>query len=689
MELTRPVLRIKNMQTQLLTSKSFQLGTLFATAFLAAAPAQAEGEVTRLDSIMVSANKQAQPLDSVNGTVQVKTGEELEEAGVETVQDLEKVFSGLLIRTRGNRAYAGSTIRGISSPDYYNPSIQLYVDGVPQDSAFFTQPLVNVERVELLKGPQGTLYGRNAHGGVINIITKEPGKGVDARVEGTYASLTREAALTMAGPLVEDWLYGDVSLKRFDDVGQITDVATGDKHADNATDFIGSGRLHFRPKDSDFRASLSFSHEDLDSHEELYLREDNLNDLEYNSATDGEYHLKRKVNTYALNMDYDMERSVLSSITSYQDRQMDRIMQGLNYAEDQTQFSQELRLVTDYTDDLNSVVGAYFQSIDFVRRQPGYPGYYGDSKNKVQNRSYALFGEANYAFAPKWDLTAGVRWSQEDAKIDFNQQAPSAYGFDNDKTFTDVSPKLSIGWEPRRNDRLYAVVSKGFKPGGFNHAVTNADDREPYDSETSVNTELGWRSQMLGNRLALNASVYYISVSDTQIYVGPVGYQVIRNAGDARSYGLDLDINWQMTDAFTLTAGLNQGKSEFVNAQDPMTNENYDGHNLPYAPETSALLQGRYQFDQAWVPAKLALMAGVHYYSDIYFNESNTLKQPGYQTWDVSFEMAFHNGLALRAFVDNLTDEIYRTSSFQFGVNDVRSTVGLGRNVGLTASMEF
>ncbi len=116
---------------------------------------------------------------------------------------------------------------------------------------------------------------------------------------------------------------------------------------------------------------------------------------------------------------------------------------------------------------------------------------------------------------------------------------------------------------------------------------------------------------MLGNRLALNASVYYISVSDTQIYVGPVGYQVIRNAGDARSYGLDLDINWQMTDAFTLTAGLNQGKSEFVNAQDPMTNEDYDGNNLPYAPETSALLQGRYQFDQAWVPAKLALTAGV------------------------------------------------------------------------------
>ncbi len=674
---------------QTLISKPIQLGTLLTIAMLMTTSLRAETETGRLDSIVVSANKQDQFLDNINGTVQVKTAAELEKAGIQTVQDLEKVFSGLMIRTRGNRAYAGTTIRGISSPDYYNPSVQLYVDGVPQDPAFFTQPLINVERVEVLKGPQGSLYGRNAHGGVINIITKQADNALNAKLEGTYASRTRETALTMSGALVKDKLYGDISLKRFDDVGQITDVTTGDKHADNATDFIGSGRLHFRPKDSEFRASLSFSHEDLDSNEELYLREDNLKKLKYNSATDGKYNLKRKVNTYALNMNYDIEQSTLSSITSYQDRRMDRIIQGLNYAEDRTQFSQELRLVSDYTDRFNTIIGTYFQSVAFTRQQPGYPGYYGNSTNNITNLSYALFGEANYAFTPNWDITAGLRWSQEDSKIDFKQSTPNAYNFDNTKTFNDLSPKLSIGWQPNQDDRVYAVISKGFKSGGFNHAVTNANNKTPYDSETSINTELGWRSQMLNGRLNLNASLYYTAISNTQIYVGTVGTQIIKNAGNARSYGLDLDLNWQMTDEFSLTAGLNQGKSEFINAQDPITNKDYNGHNLPYAPETSALLQGRYQFDQTWIPAKLALIAGVNYYSDIYFNESNTLKQPSYQTWDISLEMTFHKGLALRAFVDNLTDEIYRTSSFQFGANDIRSTVGMGRNVGLTASMQF
>lgn len=125
------------------------------------------------DKMVISASKRDQLLNQIDAAVSIKTGEELERAGVRQVADLEKVFPGLIIRTRGNRAYANISMRGVTSPDFYNPAVQIYIDGVPQDVAVMTQQLQNIQHVELLRGPQGTLYGRNAHGGVINIITNK------------------------------------------------------------------------------------------------------------------------------------------------------------------------------------------------------------------------------------------------------------------------------------------------------------------------------------------------------------------------------------------------------------------------------------------------------------------------------------------------------------------------------------
>ncbi|MFD0388242.1 TonB-dependent receptor plug domain-containing protein [Tistrella bauzanensis] len=148
---------------------------LLITGAMPVSDARADDQdVQRLDALTVTAGKRDQALGQIDSSVTVRTAEELAEAGVTRLDDLDRVFPGLVIRARGNRAYTGVTIRGVTSPDFYNPAVQVYVDGVPQDAAAFAQELVNVERVELLRGPQGTLYGRNAHGGVINVITRMP-----------------------------------------------------------------------------------------------------------------------------------------------------------------------------------------------------------------------------------------------------------------------------------------------------------------------------------------------------------------------------------------------------------------------------------------------------------------------------------------------------------------------------------
>ncbi len=147
-----------------------------------------------LETITVTASKRQQALNRIDGSVSVISGEQLEQRGVRTVDDLQKVFPGLSIGNRGNRIYSNVTIRGLSSPDYFNPSVQIYVDGAPQTPSTFSQMLVDVDRVELLRGPQGTLYGANAYAGVINIVTKKNKENLFF-VQSTLSSRSRQFRL--------------------------------------------------------------------------------------------------------------------------------------------------------------------------------------------------------------------------------------------------------------------------------------------------------------------------------------------------------------------------------------------------------------------------------------------------------------------------------------------------------------
>lgn len=185
---------------------SFSLSPL-SLAVLAAtlSPAVAAHDHTQ-EVMIIEATKQDIPLERVDNSVLIKTGEELEKAGIHEVKDLEKVFPGLMIQTRGNRTYANTTIRGVSSPDYYSPTVSIYVDGVLQDSAFLTQQLMNVEQVELLRGPQGTLYGGNAQGGIINIITKKATDETVASAGVSYSNLSRQIDGSAAVAISEDYL---------------------------------------------------------------------------------------------------------------------------------------------------------------------------------------------------------------------------------------------------------------------------------------------------------------------------------------------------------------------------------------------------------------------------------------------------------------------------------------------------
>ncbi|MCC8378280.1 TonB-dependent receptor [Xenorhabdus sp. PB30.3] len=636
------------------------------------------------DILIVTANKQEEALNKVNGSILVKSGEELEQSGITQVQDLERAFSGLQIRSRGNRVYSATTIRGISSPDYYSPSIRIYVDGIPQDHQFLTQELINVERVELLRGPQGSLYGGNAQAGIINIITRSPKEGPWLNLSGNYSRLKQGSSFSGSTSLIEDILYGSTSLRWVKEPGQIN--ATNYKNIDSSTIWLGKGQLTYAPDGSPFSAEFSFAHEALHSHEELYLSNEQFRRKEYNGPIPD---LKRQVNSYALKAEYDFGNNTLTSITSYQDRDISRNFIGGKWKEKHHATTQELRLNSNYTNGITSVLGGWLSDENNKHLVGAYPSYYSNSLNTINTKSLALFGEAKLPFATQWDLTLGGRLSHEKSQIDYAGRSGMMKidAFSNQVSNNELTPKAALGWQFTPGTRFYISTTKGYKPGGFNHIISVVDDKKPYHTENSDNYEFGWNTAFFDDAITLNGAIYYIHSKNKQIYVGSPGMQSIRNVGKAESKGIELNSQIKPIKGLRLSLGTSIGKSSFTHATDTTTDViSYNGKRLPYAPDVMMNASIDYLINQTFLPGNLYLNAGAHHYSKSYFNEANTLGQSAYTLYDASLSLEMAHGINIKLYGENLGNKKYRASAFQLGNNEL-SMLGKGLNVGLDMSI--
>ncbi|KJY70105.1 TonB-dependent receptor [Vibrio coralliilyticus] len=651
---------------------SFSLSPL-SLAVLAAtlSPAVAAHDHTQ-EVMIIEATKQDIPLERVDNSVLIKTGEELEKAGIHEVKDLEKAFPGLMIQTRGNRTYANTTIRGVSSPDYYSPTVSIYVDGVLQDSAFLTQQLMNVEQVELLRGPQGTLYGGNAQGGIINIITKKATDETVASAGVTYSNLSRQLDGS-AAVAISETTYADFAIRSLKDEGNIRHIPSNTDDANETEDFSGTARFHYLPEQSPLSLTFSVSSAHLDSHEEWYLTQEEYN----NKATSQNIpELKRVVNSYALNVGYDLGTTQLTSITAYQNRNVDREYIGGKWVEDQNTFSQEVRANTQFSDDLATLVGGYYENRSFDVNT--------GAQNDIKTDTYALFGQANYALTDSVDLTGGLRASRFSSESDFGgNSAWMIDSYQSDKSENVVSPKAAIGWQVDEDSRIFASLTSGYRPGGFSPVPRSSGDKNGYDAEKSLNGELGWRTILLDHTLHFSGALYWIDTNDIQLYTGNPGSQVLRNMGDAQSKGIELDLAYYPTDDLTLTLGATFGQSTFESG-----NDDIEGKTLPYAPDTTAVAGIEYYLPQTWVDGDISIMTNARYTSKIYFDENNTVAQDGYTLVDLAIQYAMNDNLSFRLFSNNLTDKEYAT--YAYTQNNTRySNYGTEREVGVNMKLEW
>lgn len=642
--------------------------------------AQTESQPDVLEPIRVTSTKQVQDAQKVDSLVRVVKPGALSSRGFTTVGQLDRIFPDVNIRQRSSRAYSNFTVRGQSSIDFYNPSTQVYVDGLPQDQATLDRLLpLGLDRVELLYGPQGTLYGRGAVGGVLNIITRKPGNDREIVADGALGRLDRAASARVSGAIIKDILYGDAALGYDRDLGDYK-RSTGRRVGDTR-DTTGRVRLRYAPESGALDVMITASRSLTRSDEEQYVSRSAFRSRQV-FPTDSHYRLAST--SLGLTAAYDLGFATLTSLTGFQDRSLRRTIFGSYTPEDQTTISQELRITSDPRERkrVDYVAGAYFQHVNFERRVPA-----AGQTSKQGIASYALYGEATWHVTDRFDVTPGLRFDYEHAKA----RARGAASLADAKGFTAVSPKLALGYQITDDVRLYALYGTGYRAGGFTRNVTPANIAFTYGPQKSHNAEIGVKANLFNRRLEVAAAAYYTYTDDYQLFVGVQPNQYLQNAGNVVAKGFNLTLTATPIEALRITAGLGLNDTRFTKYNNPATpGISYKNNRVPYAPPVTANLAVEYAITLPADRGRLTPHAGISFVGKTYFDETNTVRQNAYAVLDAGIAWSVGNHFTVEAYVDNITNKTYAVYGFNGGpFLGQLYQLGHGREFGLRASMRF
>lgn len=637
--------------------------------------AQSETKPNDLGTVFLTGLKREEQLLTFPGGAAIADEADLNARTVRAISDLEKLFSGVSIDSRGSQVYTNISVRGQASLDFYNPSVQLYVDGVPQDAGSLGQILpFGTESVELLYGPQGTLYGRGAVGGVLNVNSVRPGEGAKYSFGADYGSGLK-AVHGKAEAQLGNGIWADFAYSYQDTKGDLKLPArAGDKEVGGWQTRNARFRLRYAPDDSPLDVMFTAQRSNVDSNEEYFVTPSNF-DKRIAAPFQSEY--EQITDTYALNIAYDLDWGTLTSVTSYQDRDLDRTIFATYTPETQKTKTQEFRLSSDSNETLRYVVGLSFQESDFTRKARG-------ATVNIKTKNTALYGDLTWAVTDRLEVSPGVRFDREESKV-------RAYGFGRTfhakNSWGETTGKLGISYAVQDNLQIYGLFSSGFKAGGFSRNALQSAAVLSYDPQRIYNSEVGIKFANADGSLTGSVSAYHTRTKDFQMFVGRAPVQYLQNVGEVTTKGLEAQVSYRPGD-WGIKASAGYVEAKFTDYKNPLApGTNLTGNRVPFVPEVTANLMLDRRFDIG-NGASLTPRIGLSYQSRVWFNEQNTVGQSAVTLVDagVSWEMA--NGAVLDFYGTNLTDETYAQYGFAFAPENA-FTMGRGREFGVRFNMSF
>ncbi len=670
-----------------------------------------EGEraTPALPTVVISGSKRDQRLDSLNGAASVAERTELEDAQAASTLDLARVFPDLTLSYSGSQLFPIVTLRGVTSAqDFYNPALTVYVDGVPQLPVSAIQSLVDVERVELLKGPQGTLYGKSAQGGVLNIVTHQPDDTPQGIVRGGFSSHGGyQAQANVSGPLVRDLLYGSVSLAGSKVPGELDSPWLGNG-VGGVRSQAGHFKLRLAPTGSPWEMGLSGGRDCANGKQDVYAPYDEIGSrtayvMDGIAAEFHNVHQRRCVNAVATRGQYQWDDWQLSAVVSGQRLSIEReFLFGPQYSwqpERWRQNTQELRLSTRPRDpqaassrNWDGVFGLYRQQVNQSRHYtidmvaPARAPFL-DSQSRNTGESVSAYGDVTWYVAPQVDLSAGLRVSRDRAETNFaGDLMGTPVAGDRSTRQNTWLGRIGAGYRFAPQWRGYVNVAQGYKPAGYALAPTSAADAEGFERERSTSYEIGAR--YTSGSLRMSMAAYRVDTRDAQLYGDSnMGYQTLKNVGDTRSTGLEFSADWDATRDWTLGATGFVSDAKFRRYTDSSACTDCNGNHVPLVPAHGLTLsaKGRVRLgDTVLRPRIAARHVGAHY-----FDTANTLRQGGYTLIDAGVAWMPVRGLEVAFYVNNLADKDYRTYGFSYGPMGNFAQVGTGRTMGVTLTYAY
>lgn len=643
-------------------------------------------EKQKIETITVTSQKRLERLIDVPISVTNVGQEELKQRGIKKLQDISDVVPNLTM-SQGKDFNAKITIRGVGANSRnigFDSRVGVYIDGVYLgQSPAVNQGLVDLERVEVLRGPQGTLFGKNTIAGAINLISQEPIDEFEGSVNINAGSNNlREYNLKLNVPL-SDSTAAKVFLNKSEEDGFMKNTYLNTKPGgkDNL-----AGRVNLVSELSD-NLQLSFSG-DYSTQDILAFSDKGLTGVFgtsgahpldalfaslYGDVLGGtadkkyEYYQDRDVFEditiwgSSLTLDYSMDNNFsFKSITAYRDTKIDTLIDSDHtvvdflhtpYTDAYQQTSQEFQLISPDGEAFKYILGAYLFSLDSTtdRAAIGGPliaalGIDPTSPvvaidGKVDTRSYALFGNGSYDLNEDIVFGFGVRYSSETKEVDWSIDGSNSSVFNmatatviDERTDTNVSPSLNINYSLTENSQAYARVSTGFKSGGYNLDFVTEDVLEAgieFDKETVTSYELGYKAELMDYRLRLNASVFYAAYEDYQVnqYVDLGGGRTalsITNAAEVVTQGLEVELDYQMTDNFKFSSSLGLLDATFDSFLGGGTGgTDASGNYLPNAPKVSASLGLQYYQEVEAISSSIMYRIDYSYTGEQYFLVNN------------------------------------------------------------------
>ena len=649
-----------------------------------------------LEPVTVTAQKKEENVQDVPISMDVFANEQIEDAGIADMQDLTYFSPNLYAKQNTNQNMI--IIRGLSSHNVVlNTPAGLFVDGINYPMTFMQNPdLLDIERVEILRGPQGTLYGRNTESGAINIITRQPDNEARGKVylePGFFDAPDRTPFVMRSGfsysfPIVEDKLYAAMAAQSTDSDGYTYNEWNDNDRAGKIDHKTGQAKLRWTPNSCLDITLLGNAFENNDGYGYPHYIDGAKASSAYNVNWDGANRWTDMNNGQALRVQYKGKSVNLTSITTrnafrtdfHNDADLGPALLGdQDFMFANTSYSQELRVSsTENGSPFDWLTGVFYAHDE----NEALAAFFGDSRKTLfDSNGYGLFGQGTYAIFERLKLTLGLRFDMQEALGKQSLNGNPSYSEDADHS--EWLPKATLSYDLDEDILLYATVAKGMMAGGFNYAFATGADSLTFKPETTMNYEVGMKSGWLDERLQVNLAAFYISISDKQVqeYLAGPAVRAITNAAKASSRGFELEVQARPYKGWSLSGGIGYTDA----AIDEWVSDlgvDYGGKSLTFAPQYTYNAAVQYDHESGYFGR--VDMLGL---SDFYTNIDNDSHVDGYQIFNLRLGRRSET-FDVSLWSKNIFDKRYlRNKSYYFNGNIAEE--GAPRSFGTTITYYF